>query len=270
MSYLRSTARSLRNKKKPLVTPFEPPTCTPPWPIWPPSNKEILPQACGIWSNITDTRMHITGMWRSPWDRRIRPPIPIAQCGSSTKPAPPWATFSSISGCFSLTRTPSIGRCGVSTQQRVAMINLKKQILSCFPSRSNGKYPSIMEPWVRRTVRNRMLPGNTAPCFLRSRMTYAHDDRNLYLAMYAETSTELDIGGSRLAISQTTEYPNKGRIKFHSIQKPASFKLYLRIPTWAGEQFVRKTLPIPEPISETWKLSVNGEAFIKRNWDSRP
>ena len=35
-------------------------------------------------------------------------------------------------------------------------------------------------------------------------MTYAHDDKNLYLAMYAETSTKLDIAGTSLAISQKT------------------------------------------------------------------
>jgi hypothetical protein len=57
-------------------------------------------------------------------------------------------------------------------------------------------------------------------------MTYAHDDKNLYLAMYAETSTELDIGGTKLAISQTTEYPNDGRIEVSlNPQKTASFKL---------------------------------------------
>ena len=44
-------------------------------------------------------------------------------------------------------------------------------------------------------------------------MTYAHDEENLYLAMYAETSTKLKIAGTELAISQTTDYPNEGKIK---------------------------------------------------------
>ena len=69
-------------------------------------------------------------------------------------------------------------------------------------------------------------------------MTYAHDEENLYLAMYAETSTKLKIAGTELAISQTTDYPNEGRIEVSLNPKAASFKLHLRIPTWAGDQFV--------------------------------
>ena len=44
-------------------------------------------------------------------------------------------------------------------------------------------------------------------------MTYAHDDENLYLAMYADTSTKLDIGGTTLSVSQKTNYPNEGRVE---------------------------------------------------------
>jgi hypothetical protein len=109
-------------------------------------------------------------------------------------------------------------------------------------------------------------------------MTYAHDDKNLYLAMYAETSTELEMGGTKLAISQKTNYPNDGRIEVSlNPEKPVSFSLRMRIPTWSGEQFVPgKLYRYINPSKPKWKISVNGKsaspktelgfAVLNREW----
>jgi len=109
-------------------------------------------------------------------------------------------------------------------------------------------------------------------------MTYAHDDENLYLAMYAETSTELEVGGTKLAIFQKTNYPNHGRIEVSlNPEKPTSFSLRLRIPTWTGNQFVPGRLyRYLDSSSEKWGVSVNGKkvnpqtelgfAILNREW----
>ena len=109
-------------------------------------------------------------------------------------------------------------------------------------------------------------------------MTYAHDDKNLYLAMYAETSTELKMGATTLAISQKTNYPNDGRIEVSlNPEQPSSFSLHMRIPTWTGDQFVPgKLYRYLDSSSEKWVISVNGKmvnpsidrgfAVLEREW----
>ena len=109
-------------------------------------------------------------------------------------------------------------------------------------------------------------------------MTYAHNEENLYLAMYADTSTSLKIAGTDLAINQTTDYPNDGKIKISlNPKKPSSFKVHLRIPTWAGNQFVPgKLYKYLNQKKESWSLTVNGSktqakvekgfAIIERKW----
>ena len=92
-------------------------------------------------------------------------------------------------------------------------------------------------------------------------MTYDHDDKNLYLAMYAETSTELKMGATTLAISQKTNYPNDGRIEVSlNPEQPSSFSLHMRIPTWTDDQFVPgKLYRYLDSSSEKWVISVNGK-----------
>ena len=71
-------------------------------------------------------------------------------------------------------------------------------------------------------------------------MCYAHDDENLYVTFYAESATTAEVGGTTVAIEQETAYPNEGEIEVAlNPEKPASFNLALRIPTWAqNDRFV--------------------------------
>ena len=109
-------------------------------------------------------------------------------------------------------------------------------------------------------------------------MTYAHDKQNLYFAMYADTSTKINIAGTELKVSQNTNYPNEGLIKINlEPEKQAKFSMHLRIPTWTGEQFVPgKLYKYINKNTENWKVSVNGKiinpkvelgfAVIERLW----
>jgi DUF1680 family protein len=163
----------------------------------------------------------------------------------------------------------------------LAAVNLEgNKFFYVNPLEADGKYPFNhgtmgRAPWFGTAC----CPSNMARLLPQVQgMTYAHDDKNLYLAMYAETSTELNIGGTKLAISQTTEYPNDGRIEVSlNPQKSASFKLHLRIPTWVGDQFVPgKLYHYQNKSSRKWKVLVNGKevspktnlgfATIDRQW----
>tara|TARA_A100001388_G_C28772502_1_gene504841 strand:+ start:1830 stop:4295 length:2466 start_codon:yes stop_codon:yes gene_type:complete len=225
-----------------------------------------------IWSNITDTRMHITGGLGAVHGIEGFGPqflLPNADAFNETCAAVGNVLFN-FRMFLAHKDAKYLDVAEVSLLNNVlAAVNLEgNKFFYVNPLEADGKYPFNhgtmgRAPWFGTAC----CPSNMARLLPQVQgMTYAHDDRNLYLAMYAETSTELDIGGSRLAISQTTEYPNKGRIEVSlDPQKPASFKLHLRIPTWAGEQFVPgKLYRYLNPSSETWKLSVNGESVSSK------
>ena len=91
-------------------------------------------------------------------------------------------------------------------------------------------------------------------------MTYAHDDDDLYVTFYADSETRVQLNGVEVGVRQTTAYPNDGKISV-VVQptKPTQFRILLRIPTWARDQFVPGDLyRYAEAGSESFAVSVNG------------
>ena len=237
-----------------------------------------------IWANITDTRMHITGGLGAVHGIEGFGPqflLPNADAFNETCAAVGNVLFN-FRMFLAHKDAKYLDVAEVSLLNNVlAAVNLEgNRFFYVNPLEADGKYPFNhgtmgRAPWFGTAC----CPSNMARLLPQVQgMTYAHDDKNLYLAMYAETSTELDIGGTKLAISQTTEYPNDGRIEVSlNPQKTASFKLHLRIPTWAGDQFVPgKLYHYQNKTTFKWKLSVNGQkvstqtnlgfATIDRQW----
>ena len=108
----------------------------------------------------------------------------------------------------------------------LAAVNLEgNRFFYVNPLEADGKYPfnhgtAGRAPWFGTAC----CPSNMARLLPQVQgMTYAHDEENLYLAMYAETSTKLKIAGTELAISQTTDYPNEGKIKSFSQPEKSCF-----------------------------------------------
>ena len=107
---------------------------------------------------------------------------------------------------------------------------------------------------------------------------YAQTGDALYLLLYGSSVTELNIDGVRVGITQKSRYPFDGHVRIElSLDEPALFTLHLRIPTWAGEQFVPGSLYHYEQAPrEPWLLTVNGEllrpdpvkgfAEVERDW----
>ena len=220
-----------------------------------------------IWGDITNTRMHITGGLGAVHGIEGFGPqflLPNADAFNETCAAVGNVLFN-FRMFLAHKDAKYLDVAEVSLLNNVlAAVNLEgNKFFYVNPLEADGKYPFNhgtmgRAPWFGTAC----CPSNMARLLPQVQgMTYAHDETNLYLAMYAETATELAIGGTRLAVSQTTEYPNDGRIEISlDPQKPAPFKLHLRIPTWAGNQFVPgKLYKYLYPSPKTWKLSVNGK-----------
>jgi uncharacterized protein len=110
-------------------------------------------------------------------------------------------------------------------------------------------------------------------------MLFAIDDDGIYLGLYAASRTTLTVGGVATQLIEETAYPYDGRVKLTlKPERPATFAVRLRIPTWVGDRFVPGKLyqyvdKLPPAAVE---LRVNGEpvdvdvangfAIVEREW----
>jgi len=237
-----------------------------------------------IWGNITDTRMHITGGLGAVHGIEGFGPkylLPNADAFNETCAAVGNVLFN-FRMFLAHKDAKYLDVAEVSLLNNVlAAVNLEgNRFFYVNPLEADGKYPfnhgtAGRAPWFGTAC----CPSNMARLLPQVQgMTYAHDDKNLYLAMYAETSTELKMGATKLAISQKTNYPDDGRIEVSlNPEQPSSFSLHMRIPTWTGDQFVPgKLYRYLDSSSEKWVISVNGKkvnpsiergfAVLDREW----
>ena len=237
-----------------------------------------------IWADITDTRMHITGGLGAVHGIEGFGPqylLPNADAFNET-----CAAVGNVLFNFRMFLVHQDAKyldvAEVSLLNNVlAAVNLEgNKFFYVNPLEADGKYPfnhgtAGRAPWFGTAC----CPSNMARLLPQVQgMTYAHNSENLYFAMYADTSTSLKIGGTDLAINQSTDYPNDGKVQISlSPKKPSNFKVHLRIPTWAGNQFVPgKLYKYVNQTKEKWSLSVNGSnttakvekgfATIERKW----
>ena len=237
-----------------------------------------------IWANLTDTRMHITGGLGAVHGIEGFGPkylLPNADAFNET-----CAAVGNVLFNFRMFLVHQDAKyldvAEVSLLNNVlAAVNLEgNRFFYVNPLEADGKYPfnhgtAGRAPWFGTAC----CPSNMARLLPQVQgMTYAHNDKNLYFAMYAETSTHLNIAGTALSIKQTTDYPNDGMVKISlDPEKPTTFTAHLRIPTWTGNQFVPgKLYKYVNQSNEDWSISVNGAktkakvvkgfATIKRTW----
>lgn len=111
-------------------------------------------------------------------------------------------------------------------------------------------------------------------------MMYAHTDNDIYCTLYAGTSATIELGNRKVKIKQDTEYPFGETIKLeiNPLENSQTFALRLRIPTWSTERFVPgKLYSYYGGKEETWSVFLNekkirakvekGFAVIERKWD---
>lgn len=65
---------------------------------------------------------------------------------------------------------------------------------------------------------------------------YAAGKDALYVAVYAQSNVALELGGTRVRVTQSTDLPWKGHIEISvEPERPARFEIWLRIPIWAAD-----------------------------------
>ena len=107
---------------------------------------------------------------------------------------------------------------------------------------------------------------------------YAQKDNNIYVNLFINSSTELNIHNSLVQIEQKNNYPWDGNLTFHINPKKADFfSMLIRMPGWATNQAVPYNLyqftdnnSSPITIKINGKITnyktENGYAVLKRTW----
>ncbi|MCG6188623.1 glycoside hydrolase family 127 protein [Maribellus maritimus] len=109
---------------------------------------------------------------------------------------------------------------------------------------------------------------------------YAHKADDLYVNLYVQSSTEVQLDNGLVKVEQKTEYPWEGDVELTILpQKKSEFTIKLRIPGWSINQ------PLPgdlyfylDPLENKPVITVNGEkvnydvekgyAVLTREWES--
>jgi len=114
---------------------------------------------------------------------------------------------------------------------------------------------------------------------------YARDHSTIFLNLYIQNATEIDLQGNKVEIVQTTEYPWEGRVKVMvNPDVSGTFSIALRIPGWArGEPvpgdlyyFLPRDPAVTIVSVPSYGIAVNGKparykfekgyAIIERAW----
>jgi DUF1680 family protein len=94
---------------------------------------------------------------------------------------------------------------------------------------------------------------------------YAVRDNSLYVNFYAQSRGDAKVGGTSVALAQTTDYPWQGKIRIAvTPERAAKFALRLRIPAWAQGRPVPSDLYHYDDATPPWTLSVNGAALTPK------
>ncbi len=107
---------------------------------------------------------------------------------------------------------------------------------------------------------------------------YATKGDNLFVNLYVESESEIDLAGRKVSITQKSGYPWDGHVNIAvNPEKRTRFNLRLRIPGWAGSEAVPSDLyTFADPAKERITISINGKsvsyksdngfAVLSRSW----
>ena len=220
-----------------------------------------------IWANITNTRMHITGGLGAVHGIEGFGPqyeLPNADAFNETCAAVGNVLFNyrmflmHKDACY-------LDVAEVALLNNVlAAVNLDgNRFFYVNPLEADGKYPfnhgtAGRAPWFGTAC----CPSNMARLLPQvPGMTYAHDDRDVYITFYAASRTKITLGDVNVELQQQTAYPNDGEVSLVvNPSKPTKFRVLLRIPTWTRQRFVPGELyRYADSTSKKVTLTVNGQ-----------
>lgn len=107
---------------------------------------------------------------------------------------------------------------------------------------------------------------------------YAQKDNNVYVNLFANSSTTLEVNKKTIQLTQENNYPWEGKLLFSVAPKsPTAFTMLIRIPGWADNKAMPSTLyTFEENSSQKATISINkkpfaysienGYAVLNRTW----
>lgn len=89
---------------------------------------------------------------------------------------------------------------------------------------------------------------------------YAHKDNMLYVNLFVDSESDIDVAGNKVHVTQKTNYPWDGNVKFtFTPKKSKKYAVKLRVPGWARNKPVPSDLySYLNPKDQPVKLKING------------
>ena len=89
---------------------------------------------------------------------------------------------------------------------------------------------------------------------------YATRDDSLYVNLFVEGSSEINVGGRKVTLSQSTSYPFEGKVALTVTKGGGNFAMKIRIPGWARGQAVPSDLyRFADNLQPGYTVRVNGK-----------
>ena len=206
----------------------------------------LLPSLNSIWHDIVDRKMHINGgLGAVPGIEGFGPAYALPNKDTYDE------TCAAVGNVFFNYRMFLMS--GEAKYVDVAEVALYNNVLAGVNLEGNkffyvnvleadGKKPfnhgtAGRSPWFGTAC----CPSNMARLIPQiSGMTYSYTEDDIYTAFYTGNSTVVPLAGGDVALKQTTDYPFDGKvtIEVNPAEAGQEFTMWLRIPTWCGEQFV--------------------------------
>ena len=206
----------------------------------------LMPALNSIWHDIVDRKMHINGgLGAVPGIEGFGPAYDLPNLNTYDE------TCAAVGNVFFNYRMFLMS--GEAKYVDVAEVALYNNVLAGVNLEGNKFfYVNVLEadgkrpfnhgtagraPWFGTAC----CPSNMARLIPQiSGMTYSHTNDDIYTVFYAGNSTVVPLEGGNVALKQQTEYPFDGKISIEVSpeQDGQEFTMWLRIPTWCGEQFV--------------------------------
>ena len=206
----------------------------------------LMPALNSIWHDIVDRKMHINGgLGAVPGIEGFGPAYDLPNLNTYDE------TCAAVGNVFFNYRMFLMS--GEAKYVDVAEVALYNNVLAGVNLEGNKFfYVNVLEadgkrpfnhgtagraPWFGTAC----CPSNMARLIPQiSGMTYSHTNDDIYTVFYAGNSTSIPLEGGEVALKQQTNYPFDGNITIEVSpeQEGHEFTMWVRIPTWCGEQFV--------------------------------
>jgi uncharacterized protein len=94
---------------------------------------------------------------------------------------------------------------------------------------------------------------------------YSVGDNHVAVHLFVAGTADLQLGGRRVSVRQTHDYPWDGRIRIDvDPERPAAFGLWLRLPGWCRDAQLR----INDVVMDTSSVLARGYLRLERGWRS--